>query len=271
MFGTWIEPVVNVHNYHIDGLTLGNPTPQTDLFAHEHIGAKTLLFLGDGIYSTLADHCTLAKYTMYPFNNDWTNSLFFSQDPVAIDSVMYDFLYTEGAYPIEGSQNYLHQSAEPPINTYDPENDGIYLAASLGVHEHWDINESIFSPDRYIGPISNGIEYVPIGIEHSEAAIVITTPKEQYLYFMGEQLRPLQIPLTLIIGSIEIEVMVNGLDQPVHNVEFYLDNNLKYNDSEAPFSWQWNTLSFWRHILTVKGYAEDRTVLTTQQVLWKFL
>ena len=271
MFGTWIEPVVNVHNYHIDGLTLGNPTPQTDLFAHEHIGAKTLLFLGDGIYSTLADHCTLAKYTMYPFNNDWTNSLFFSQDPVAIDSVMYDFLYTEGAYPIEGSQNYLHQSAEPPTNTYDPENDGIYLSASLGVHEHWNINESIFSPDRYIGPISNGIEYVPIGIEHAEAAIVITTPKEQYLYFMGEQRRPLQIPLTLIIGSIEVEVIVNGLDQPVKNVEFYLDDTLKCNDLEAPFSWQWNTLSFWRHILTVKGYTEDRTVLTSQQLVWKFL
>ena len=172
MFGTWIEPVVNVHNYHIDGLTLGNPTPQTDLFAHEHIGDKTLLFLGDGIYSTLADHCTLAKYTMYPFNNDWTNSLFFSQDPVGIDSVMYDFLYTEGAYPIEGSQNYLHQSAEPLPNTYDPENDGIYLSESLGVHEHWNTNESIFSSDRYVGPDGNGIEYIPLGEEHAEAAVV---------------------------------------------------------------------------------------------------
>jgi hypothetical protein len=44
---------------------------------------------------------------MYPFNGDWTNSLFFSQDPVAMDSVMYDFLFAEGTNPSEASQNYI--------------------------------------------------------------------------------------------------------------------------------------------------------------------
>ena len=61
---------------------------------------------------------------------------------------MYDFLYEEGTNPIEGSQNYLHQSAEPPLGIYDPENDGVYLSESLGVHEHWDNSKDIFSPDR---------------------------------------------------------------------------------------------------------------------------
>jgi len=156
-FGTFIEEVVGVHPYHLSGLIMGNPTIQTDLLAHKHLGGKTILYLGDGIFSTKIDHATIAKFVMYPFNDDWTNSLFFSQDPVAIDSVMYDFLYTEATEdeesdpPAEGIQNYLHQSAEPIPNEYDPEDDGEYLNHSLGVHEHWDTSVNIFSYERYIG------------------------------------------------------------------------------------------------------------------------
>ena len=124
---------------------MGNPAPQVDLFAYEHLGGKTLLYLGDGTFGTKVDHKTIAKFLMYPFNDDWTNSLFFSQDPVALDSVMYDFLLTEGTNPIEGSQNYLHQAAVPSPNVYDPEHDGMYLSTSLGVHEHWDRTVNIFS------------------------------------------------------------------------------------------------------------------------------
>lgn len=159
-FGTWMEPVVDVHPYHELSFTLGNPAPQTDLFAHEHIGGKVVLYIGDGIFATPWDHAIIGKFQMYPFNDDWTNSLFFSQDPVAIDSVMYDFLLAEGTNPCEGSQNYLHQSAEPPTGVYDPENDGVYLSDSLGVHEHWDTDENIFSSERYSGPSNDGIDYI---------------------------------------------------------------------------------------------------------------
>jgi hypothetical protein len=160
-FGTWIEEVSDVHAYHKSAFTSGNPTPQTDLLAHEHIGGKVLLYIGDGTFPTKIDHSTIGKYTMKPFNRDWTNSLFFSQDPVAIDSVMYDFIFTEGCNPCEGSQNYLHQCAEPLQDTYDPEGDGVYLSESLGVHEHWDTEADIFSSDRY-----DGIDFVTIGEEH---------------------------------------------------------------------------------------------------------
>jgi hypothetical protein len=159
LFGTWIEPVQDVHDYLYSSFILGNPAPQTDLFAHKQVGGKTILYIGDATYVTKVDHRTIAKFQMYPFNNDWTSSLFFSQDPVAIDSVMYDFLLAEGTNPSEGSQNYLHQSAVPNLNTYDPENDGVYLSDSLGVHEHWDTTEDIFSSDRYSGLSNNGIDY----------------------------------------------------------------------------------------------------------------
>ena len=163
LFGTFIEPVVDLHPYHESGLILGNPTPQTDLLAHEQIGGKTLLYIGDGTFGTLQDHSTISKFNMFPFNDDWTNSIFFSQDPIAIDSVMFDFLNFEGPSPIEGSQNYLHQSAEPILNQYDPEGDGIYVSDSLGVHEHWDTSVSIFSKDRYSGFNNNGIDFLTVG------------------------------------------------------------------------------------------------------------
>ena len=163
MFGTWIEDVASIHNYHESGHILDNPTPQTDLLAHEQIGGKTFLYVGDGLFGTRSDHRIIGKFQMYPFNDDWTNSLFFSQDPVGIDSVMYDFLKAEGTNPSEGSQNYLHQAADPPSSVYDPENDGEYLINSLGVHEHWDTSYDVFSSTRYSGPDGNGIDYVAIG------------------------------------------------------------------------------------------------------------
>jgi len=168
-FGTWIESVSAIHPYHDLSFTLGNPAPQTDLFAHEDIGGKIVLYIGDGTFPTPNDHRVIGKFQMYPFNNDWTNSLYFSQDPVAIDSVMYDFLHAEGTNPCEGSQNYLHQSAIPNEDTYDPENDGTYLSDSLGVHEHWNTDEDIFSSERYIGPSDNGIDYITFSGEEFES------------------------------------------------------------------------------------------------------
>ena len=95
-FGTWIEDVVSVHDYHTIGYSeMGNPAPQVDLLAHRQIGGKTLLIVGDGTYGCRYGNAEISHFQMYPFCDDWMSSLFFSQDSVAIDSVMYDFLYVE--------------------------------------------------------------------------------------------------------------------------------------------------------------------------------
>jgi len=162
-FGTWVGSIGDVHNYLFSGESkMGNPAPQTDLMAHEELGKKTLLVIGDGTYGCHHSNAYIERYQMYPFNDDWMSSLFFSQDQVALDSVMYDFLHTETIYPSEGAQNYLHQAADPPTGTYDPEGDGTYLSHSLGVHEHWNKSVDIFSSDRYSGPDRNGIEFIAI-------------------------------------------------------------------------------------------------------------
>lgn len=265
LFGTWIEPVEDIHDYHEFGQVMGNPAPQVDLLAHEKIGGKTLLYIGDGTYGTLKDHKTIAKFQTYPFNNDWSNSLFFSQDPVAIDSVMFDFLNTE-ANPIEGSQNYLHQAAEPPASTYDPEGDGTYLSKSLGVHEHWDTSVDIFSPDRYSGA-NKGIDFIAIGKEHASPAVIILKPKEGYLYISGREIAPMAT--TIIIGKVDIEVEVNGISE-VEKVEFYIDNELMFADYDEPYEWMWDKISFSEHTIKVVAYYNE-DLISSEIKAWKFL
>jgi len=267
-FGTWIEPVWDIHNYHTGAFIPGNPAPQTDLLAHEHIGGKTILYVGDGTYGTKIDHKTIAKFQMYPFNDDWTNSLFFSQDPVAIDSVMYDFLHTEGTNPCEGSQNYLHQSAEPPSNVYDPENDGVFVSESLGVHEHWNKTVDIFSSERYSNPSSNGIDFISIGEEHAHPAVIITKPTAGFLYISGEA--KLRFPVTIILRDIDVEAKVNYVSDDVEKVEFYIDKELVFTDVEEPYVWTWKGGPNFKHTLETVAYYDERNRLEDKIVVWKF-
>jgi hypothetical protein len=277
LFGTFIERVSDLHPYHESGLILGNPTPQTDLLAHKELGGKTLLYIGDGTYGTLLDHCTICKFNMFPFNDDWTNSLFFSQDPIAIDSVMFDFLNFEGPSPIEGSQNYLHQSAEPILNQYDPENDGEYLSESLGVHEHWDIDVSIFSSNRYSGPEQSGIDFIPRGEEFINPSIVITQPGENKLYINGVESsitiswKPTYtFPATIIIRNITIKAQVNNVPV-IDYMKFFIDEELRHQDFESPYEFEWDDLSFSRHSIKVLASIEGEENLFSERIVWKFL
>jgi hypothetical protein len=115
-----------------------------DLIGHDHIGGKTLLYLIDALYGGKGWDGTPYKWNLAPFSGDWPSSLFVSQDPVAIDSVGFDFLLAEWPQEVSvadgGAQDYLHEAAlaeNPPSGTfYDPEGDGTVMT-SLGVHEHW--------------------------------------------------------------------------------------------------------------------------------------
>jgi hypothetical protein len=162
-----------------------------DFMAHEHIGGKTILYVVDGIWgSTNWSHPPI-KWRMAPFNNDWPSSIFISQDPVAIESVGFDFLYNEfdedhptegdpggqsGPFPrYAGVDDFLHQAADSAnwtenIPYYDPERDGTPIPWSLGVHEHWN-NATEMQYSRNLGE-DQGIElvsnYDPSGITEEE-------------------------------------------------------------------------------------------------------
>jgi hypothetical protein len=140
-----------------------------DYMGHEEIGGKTLLYIIDGLWAGRSWEGFLEKWKMAPFNNDYPSSIFMSQDPVAIESVGYDFLLTEYAaksasqkYPyMLGADDYLLQAADPanwPDNVeYDPEGDGTLLK-SLGVYEHWN-NATDMQYSRNLG-FGAGIELV---------------------------------------------------------------------------------------------------------------
>lgn len=132
-----------------------------DLLGHRELGGKTLLCIVDGLFAGRNWSSDPRKWSIPPFNGDWPSSVFVSQDPVAIDSVCFDFLWIEWSdYPrISGADDYLVEAAlaeDPPSGTfYDPEGDGTPLE-SLGVHEHWD-NPIYKQYSRNLG-IGEGIE-----------------------------------------------------------------------------------------------------------------
>ena len=127
-----------------------------DLMGSKYLGQNTVLYLVDGLFGGGASETRApVKYFMPPFNDDWCNSIFVSQDQVALESVCFDFLRTEwnginkhdpannaaeDRPNINGVDDYLHQAADksnwPEGIIYDPDNSGKPIP-SLGVHEHW--------------------------------------------------------------------------------------------------------------------------------------
>jgi hypothetical protein len=154
--------------------------PMVDLMGHSHLGGKTVLYLVDGLYCGI--HPTdmdkgPRRWKSPPFNGDWTSSLLASQDPVAIDSVGFDFLYAEYEdYPRnKGVDDYLHEAAladNPPSGTfYDPDHQTeVKKLASIGTHEHWN-NSQEKKYSRNLGT-GKGIELVAITPGSSEKSNV---------------------------------------------------------------------------------------------------
>ena len=118
-----------------------------DIMGHAHLGGKTLLYLVDGLYAGNHNNDTVPHtWAVSPFNGGWTSSLFASQDPVAIESVLFDLFQLDEdpyQYPkIAGAEDYLVEAAQasnPPSGTfYDPNHaTATERLASLGVFEHW--------------------------------------------------------------------------------------------------------------------------------------
>ncbi len=163
-----------------------------DLMGHSHIGGKTALYLLDGLYSGVhpIDRAP-RRWSSYPFDGDWTSSLFASQDPVAIDSVGFDFLWTE--YPDfarkPGVDDYLHEAAladNPPSGTfYDPDHaSSVKKLASQGVHERWN-NPKEKKYSRNLGT-GKGIELVAVRMGASSEMKSVVAPGAKLIKLSGE-------------------------------------------------------------------------------------
>jgi hypothetical protein len=143
---------------------------QVDLMGHAQLGGKTVLYLVDALFTGKHPMDPVPrKMNMPPFNGEYPKSLFASQDPVAIDSVGFDFLWAEYAdFPRNvGVDDYLHEAAlasNPPSGTfYDPDHaTPTKRLSSLGVHEHWN-NSKEQQYSRNLGK-GSGIELIKVRI-----------------------------------------------------------------------------------------------------------
>ncbi len=142
--------------------------PLLDLMGHVHFGGKTVLYLLDGLFGGVHPRDPAPqRMQSQPFNGQWPCSLFASQDPVAIDSVGFDFLWTEWREFAGkgGVDDYLHEAAlagAPPSGTFYDPNHGTATKRlpSLGVHEHWNnAREKQYSRNLGTG---EGIELVSV-------------------------------------------------------------------------------------------------------------
>ena len=147
---------------------MGSYRAVVDLMGHAHLGGKTVLYLVDGLYEGNHNNDTVPHtWPIAPFNGGWTSSLFASQDPVALESVIFDLMQLDNdpyQYPkIAGAEDYLREAAQadnPVSGTfYDPDHaTATQRLSSLGVAEHW--NSAIDRKyTRNLGT-GNGIELV---------------------------------------------------------------------------------------------------------------
>lgn len=156
---------------------MGQYTVLVDLMGHYLLGKKTVLYLLDGIIvspsegSTTTINSDNTHWQSTPFNGSYTASLFFSQDPVAIDAVGADFLMNEPTIQRYNSvirnnpnvENYLHEAggvAHAPSGTVYKDGNG-NVVTNLGVHEHWN-NSKDKQYSRNLGK-DEGIELIRIG------------------------------------------------------------------------------------------------------------
>lgn len=204
-----------------------------DYLGHEKMGGNTLLTIVDGIWAGRSWEGYVEKWQMVPFNGDYPNSIFVSQDLVAIDAVCYDFLLEEyknkeedDKHPyMAGTDDYLLQAASPEHwaegITYDPEDDGISLK-SLGVYEHWN-NPTDKAYSKNLGT-GNGIELLKV----IEFPSTITT---QNTNLPNNKVNAIHFDPNGVawIGTDNGLARYNGIDMQIINTENHLSNN-KVND-----------------------------------------
>ena len=120
------------------------------------------------------------------------------------------------------------------------------------------VKEAFDLASAYYPAIANCVKFVGDEnlrvIKDSENPVInITDPKEGYLYIYGYEIIPTFFGKTIIIG--EKMIRVNAEDNKgVSKVEFYLDDELKYEDTSPDYCWNLSEHIFGRHTLKAVAY-----------------
>ena len=87
------------------------------------------------------------------------------------------------------------------------------------------------------------------------------------LYINDREIMPLKS--AVIIGRITISGEATG-DFGIKSMAFYVDGEMKYNDSEAPYAWLWDEHSLGRHEIMIKAYDMEGNVASEEKEVWIF-
>ncbi len=87
-----------------------------------------------------------------------------------------------------------------------------------------------------------------------EDPVVSLEKPKGYLYLQNKEIISLPLGMTIILGGIEIEAHAFDNESGVSKVEFYIDDELKFTDSEIPYAFMWDERAFLIHKLEVKAY-----------------
>jgi hypothetical protein len=86
--------------------------------------------------------------------------------------------------------------------------------------------------------------------------VKITNPEKGFIYVNFSNIIVMKIPflITLIIGPITVTADAYDNESGIQRVEFYLDDDLKYTDTEAPYVWHWTGRDFFPYNLKAVAY-----------------
>lgn len=154
---------------------VGDYSAYVDLMGSTGLGKKTLLYIVDGLYGmqTNVGAPNPERDKWKTLDDYWSSSLFISMDPVSIECVCLDFLYSEfgenlgfsGApqFPKGSSvncDNYLKEAAKGYNSKFGDYRPNGIKTGSLGVFEHWN-NPRDRQYSRNLGK-NEGIELITI-------------------------------------------------------------------------------------------------------------
>ena len=239
-----VHPYAVVHYFsywNLQERPMGTYNTIVDLMGHKDLGKKTVLFVVDGLYASKRQNSPGSKPNKWlsaPFNNDWTSSIFVSEDNVAIESVCVDFLRSESTqdFVYGNVDNYLHEAAlahSPASGTfYDPEGDGTRLE-NLGVHEHWNNKAAkMYSRDLKTG---NGIELTKLGTQKIDNLSFNHAP--------GIYTQDLNLKIISLLAGVTIHYTLDGTipssNSPVYHDSLIITENaivaaVAYKDGYVP-------------------------------------
>lgn len=192
-----------------------------DLMAHERIGGNTLVYIVDAMYVNPKHNGKAVRFKRAPFNDGWTSSFLASNDQVAIESVVLDFVYSELPLPAN-ADNFLHEAA----NIGNPPSGVAYVGkqiGSLGVHEHWNNpEERMYSRNLGVG---EGIELYRVPLDGQRPAIEYFYADEQGLHYKVTRAEEIRLNGKLMKEA-EGTVSIANKKTMTYNLEVVKENKI---------------------------------------------